>query len=146
MNLCVNAAHAMDNDGVLEVNLTRVDLRESDLKSLSLIGIKPGPFFKLSVSDTGSGMDAATMQRIFEPYFTTKEVGIGTGLGLAVVHGIVKRHEGAVSVQSIVGKGTTFCIYIPEIELEDEHPSKTFDELAKGKETILLVDDEQIMV
>ncbi len=146
MNLCVNAAHAMDNDGVLEVNLTRVDLRESDLKSLSLIGIKPGPFFKLSVSDTGSGMDAATMQRIFEPYFTTKEVGKGTGLGLAVVHGIVKRHEGAVSVQSVVGKGTTFSVYIPEIKREDEAPLKTVDELPGGNENILLVDDEPVMV
>ena len=73
MNLCVNAAHAMDDHGVLEVNLDRVDLRESDLESLSLIGLKPGPYLKLSVSDTGRGMDGATMHRIFEPYFTTRK-------------------------------------------------------------------------
>jgi PAS domain S-box-containing protein len=146
MNLFVNAAHAMNDNGVIEVNLLRIDLRESDLASLSLIGLKPGPCLKLSVSDSGGGMDEETMKRIFEPYFTTKEAGKGTGLGLAVVHGIVRRHEGAVSVQSIVGKGTTFSIYIPEIKPEDEHPSEPFEDLAKGKESILLVDDEQIMV
>ena len=124
MNLCVNAAHAMEDNGLLEVNLTQVKLGENDLKSLSLIGLKPGPFLRLSVSDSGCGMDAATMQRIFEPYFTTKEVGKGSGLGLAVVHGIIKRHEGAVSVQSMEGRGATFNIYIPEIKPEDENPSE----------------------
>ena len=146
MNLCINAAHAMDDHGVLEVNLDRVHLRESDLESLSLIGLKPGPYLKLSVSDSGRGMDAETIHRIFEPYFTTKEVGKGTGLGLSVVHGIVKRLEGAVSVQSIVAKGTTFSIYIPAIEGEDEDCSMPFDGIAGGKESILLIDDEQIMV
>ncbi len=146
MNLCVNAVHAMEDHGVLEVDLTRIELGESDLQSLSLLGVKPGPHLKLSVSDTGSGMDGATMQRIFEPYFTTKEAGKGTGLGLAVVHGIVKRHQGAVSVQSIVGEGTTFNIYIPEIERENEDPSRPDEELAGGNETILLIDDEPIMV
>ncbi|MGO9687506.1 MAG: ATP-binding protein [Syntrophobacteraceae bacterium] len=146
MNLCINAAHAMDDHGVLEVNLDRVHLRESDIESLSLIGLKPGPYLKLSVSDSGRGMDAATIHRIFEPYFTTKEVGKGTGLGLSVVHGIVKRFEGAVSVQSIVAKGTTFSIYIPAIEGEDEDSSMSLDGIAGGKESILLIDDEQIMV
>ncbi|MGO9375992.1 MAG: response regulator, partial [Syntrophobacteraceae bacterium] len=130
----------------LEVNLDRVHLTESDIESLSLIGLKPGPYLKLSVSDSGRGMDAATIHRIFEPYFTTKEVGKGTGLGLSVVHGIVKRFEGAVSVQSIVAKGTTFSIYIPAIEGEDEDSSMSLDGIAGGKESILLIDDEQIMV
>jgi two-component system, cell cycle sensor histidine kinase and response regulator CckA len=146
MNLFVNAAHAMNDTGVLEVNLIRIDLRESDLASLSLIGIRPGAYLKLSVSDSGGGIDEEIMKQIFEPYFTTKEAGKGTGLGLAVVHGIVRRHEGAVSVQSIVGKGTTFNIYIPEIKLKAEDPSEPLDEVAKGNENILLVDDEQIMV
>ncbi len=146
MNLCINAAHAMDDHGVLEVNLDRVDLRETDLESLSLIDLKPGPYIKLSVSDSGRGMDAVTLHRIFEPYFTTKEIGKGTGLGLAVVHGIVKRLEGTVSVQSIVGEGTTFSIYIPAIEGKDEDCSMPFDEVVGGKESILLIDDEQIMV
>ena len=146
MNLFVNAAHAMNDTGVLEVNLIRIDLKKSDLASLSLIGIRPGTYLKLSVSDSGGGIDEEIMKQIFEPYFTTKEAGKGTGLGLAVVHGIVRRHEGAVSVQSIVGKGTTFNIYIPEIKLKAEDPSEPLDEVAKGNENILLVDDEQIMV
>ncbi|MGA2401024.1 MAG: PAS domain S-box protein [Syntrophobacteraceae bacterium] len=146
MNLCVNAAHAMDDNGLLEVNLIRVQLGEGDLKSLSLIGLKPGPFLRLSVSDSGCGMDAATMQRIFEPYFTTKDPGKGTGLGLAVVHGIVKRHEGAVSVQSTVGRGTTLSIYIPEIKPGDENPTTPIEGLARGKGKILFIDDEQVLV
>ena len=146
MNLCINAAHAMNDHGVLEVNLDRVDLQENDLESLSLISLKPGPYIRLSVSDSGRGMDEATIHRIFEPYFTTKEIGKGTGLGLAVVHGIVKRLQGAVSVQSVVSKGTTFSIYIPAIEGEGQDCSIHFDEVAGGKESILLIDDEQIMV
>ena len=91
-------------------------------------------------------MDETTIHRIFEPYFTTKEIGKGTGLGLAVVHGIVKRLQGAVSVQSVVSKGTTFSVYIPAIEGEGQDCSIHFDEVAGGKESILLIDDEQIMV
>ena len=146
MNLCINAAHAMNDHGVLEVNLDRVDLQENDLESLSLISLKPGPYIRLSVSDSGRGMDEATIHRIFEPYFTTKEIGKGTGLGLAVVHGIVKRLQGAVSVQSVVSKGTTFSVYIPAIEGGGQDCSIHFDEVAGGKESILLIDDEQIMV
>ena len=116
MNLCTNAAHAMGDKGILEVSLSRVDLSESDLADQSIVDLKPGPYLKLCVSDTGCGMDARTLERIFDPYFTTKEVGKGSGLGLAVVHGIVKRHEGAITVQSEPGKGTTFCIYIPAME------------------------------
>ena len=114
MNLCINAAHAMNDHGVLEVNLDRVDLQENDLESLSLISLKPGPYIRLSVSDSGRGMNEATIHRIFEPYFTTKEIGKGTGLVLAVVHGIVKRLQGAVSVQSVVSKGTTLSVLFPQ--------------------------------
>lgn len=146
MNLCVNAAQAMDNSGVLEVNLNHVDLNEADLQSLSLIGLKPGPFLRLTVSDTGSGMDASTIQRIFEPYFTTKEVGKGTGLGLAVVHGIVKRHEGAVTVQSTPGQGSTFSIYLPELPEAALMLADQMDELETGDESVLFIDDEQSMV
>jgi PAS domain S-box-containing protein len=146
MNLCVNAAQAMNDNGVLEVNLIRVDLSEDDLESLSLIGLKPGPFLRLSVSDTGCGMDAATMQRIFEPYFTTKGIGKGTGLGLAVVHGIVKRHDGAVSIQSALGKGSTFSVYLPRLESSVENSDNPVHDHRIGHENILLVDDEQIMV
>ena len=113
MNLCTNAAHAMDGKGILEVCLSRVDLRETDLSDPSMIDLKPGPHLMLRISDTGVGMDARTIERIFDPYFTTKEVGKGSGLGLAVVNGIVRRHKGANTVQSEPGKGTTFSIYIP---------------------------------
>ena len=146
MNLCVNATHAMEDNGILEVDLTRVDLSEEDLESLSLVGLNPGPFLRLSVSDTGCGMDVATMYRIFEPYFTTKSSGKGTGLGLAVVHGIVKRHDGAVSVQSVLGKGSTFTIYLPRLQAAAENIDEPTHYIEKGNEKILFVDDEQFMV
>ncbi len=108
MNLCTNAAHAMDGKGILEVRLSPVDLSESDLAGQSIVNLKPGPYLKLSVSDTGAGIDAETMGRIFDPYFTTKEVGKGTGLGLAVVDGIVKRHEGALAIEANLEKAQRF--------------------------------------
>jgi CheY-like chemotaxis protein len=136
----------MEDNGILEVDLTRVDLSEEDLESLSLVGLNPGPFLRLSVSDTGCGMDVATMYRIFEPYFTTKSSGKGTGLGLAVVHGIVKRHDGAVSVQSVLGKGSTFTIYLPRLQAAAENIDEPTHYIEKGNEKILFVDDEQFMV
>ncbi len=146
MNLCTNAAHAMDNEGILEVSLSPVDLSERDLADQSIPDLRPGPHLKLSVSDTGSGMDARTMERIFDPYFTTKEVGKGSGLGLAVVNGIVKRHEGAITVSSEPGKGTTFSVYIPRLETAIAVPAETPHEALIGTESILLLDDEQAVV
>ena len=146
MNLCTNAAHAMDDKGVLEVSLSPVDLSESDLAAQHIVDLKPGPYLKLSVSDTGTGMDKATLEHIFDPYFTTKEVGKGSGLGLAVVHGIVKRHEGAITVRSEPGKGTTFCVYIPRIEAAAEIPVETPHEASTGTERILLLDDDPVIV
>ena len=142
MNLCTNAAHAMDDKGILEVRLSHVDLSESDLADQSIVDLKPGPYLRLTVSDTGCGMDASTMERIFDPYFTTKEVGKGSGLGLAVVHGIVKRHDGAITVRSEPGKGTTFTIYIPRVDVQSETAMQVDDLLPRGSERILLVDDE----
>jgi PAS domain S-box-containing protein len=146
MNLCTNAAHAMDGEGILEVGLSPIELSESDLADQHIIDLKPGPHLKLSVSDTGAGMDKATLERIFDPYFTTKEVGKGSGLGLAVVHGIVKRHEGAITVRSELGKGTTFSVYIPRIETADESSVETPRETPTGTERILLLDDEEVIV
>ena len=146
MNLCVNATHAMNDNGVLEVSLIQVDLSQNDMASLSLIGLKPGPFLKLSVSDTGCGMDSATMQRIFEPYFTTKDFGKGTGLGLAVVHGIVKRHDGAITVKSNPGKGTEFTVYLPRLSGATEIVEDPDHRLGKGNENILYIDDEPLML
>ena len=142
MNLCTNAAHAMDGKGILEVRLSPVDLSESDLAGQSIVNLKPGPYLKLSVSDTGAGIDAETMGRIFDPYFTTKEVGKGTGLGLAVVDGIVKRHEGALAIRSEPGKGSTFSIFIPRLDAQPEATRQVDGPLQRGSERILLVDDE----
>jgi len=146
MNLCTNAAHAMDDKGILEVGLAPVELSESDLADQHIIDLKPGPYLKLRVSDTGAGMDEATLERIFDPYFTTKEVGKGSGLGLAVVHGIVKRHEGAITVRSEPGKGTTFSVYIPRVDVQAEATMQVDDLPPRGSERLLLVDDEPAVI
>jgi len=115
MNLASNARHAMEGKvGELTISLARVDLVRGFEGRLA--SLKPGAYAKLSVSDTGHGMDTATMDRIFEPFFTTKNVGKGTGLGLAVIHGIVTGHGGAIEVTSAPNQGTTFDIYLPCIE------------------------------
>jgi PAS domain S-box-containing protein len=145
MNLCMNAAHAMrEKGGVLSVELTMVDL---DPESASQYrDIKPGPYVKLTVSDTGHGMDAATRDRIFDPFFTTKVVEGGTGMGLSVVHGIVKNHGGMITVYSEPDKGSTFNVFFPRIEdgIEEEITAPRL--LPTGKERILFVDDEEMLV
>lgn len=145
INLCSNAAHAMgEKGGVLQVGLFRVEL---DARSAMLYtNLKPGPYLKLSVSDTGCGMDADTLQRIFDPYFTTKGPEEGTGLGLAVVHGIVERHGGAIKAYSTPGKGSTFHVLFPAIE---SHPEMSFESetnIPRGTERILLVDHEEALL
>ncbi|HMR63489.1 MAG TPA: PAS domain S-box protein [Anaerolineae bacterium] len=145
MNLCTNAFHAMEQQGgTLTIKLEKVRPDEVLLKEL-----KPGlsgQYVKLTVADTGQGMDADTRARIFEPFFTTKEVGKGTGLGLAVVHGIVESHGGIVTVESIPNQGTTFEIFLPTIE-QEARPVEQFTEPAKpGRERVLLVDDEEIVL
>jgi PAS domain S-box-containing protein len=145
MNLCTNAAHAMDKTGgVMEVRLRRVELDEGTQSGLNL---PLGAYLWLCVSDTGHGMTPEVMARIFDPYFTTKEVGRGTGLGLAVVHGIVQSHGGTITCTSSPGKGTTFDIYLPEI-LSEEAVMSHHEErpLPSGTERILFVDDEPILV
>ena len=114
MNLCANAAHAMrENGGALNVELSNVDIDSTFLqKDPEMV---PGPYIRLSVSDTGHGMTRATLNRIFEPYFTTKPVGEGTGLGLAVVHGIIKKMGATIKVSSERGKGSTFEVFFPRI-------------------------------
>jgi len=108
MNLCINSSHAMKGKGVLEISLLPVEMERADSPD-------PRPFVKLKVTDNGCGMDDCTLKQAFEPYFTTKEKGFGTGLGLAVVHGIVKGHGGSVRVFSAPGKGTSFEILLPRI-------------------------------
>jgi PAS domain S-box-containing protein len=144
INICNNAFYAMkEQGGVLEVILEAVNLAGTAL--IPGHQLKPGLYVRLTIRDTGPGMEPGVMQRIFEPYFTTKSVGEGTGMGLAVVHGIVKKHGGAVTVQSEPGKGSTFQVYFPgtgkeaiagkDITLPGFVP--------KGHERILFVDDEE---
>ena len=145
MNLCTNSAHAMRaRGGVLSVSLSEVEADE-DLVARHP-DLKPGPYVKLSVSDTGHGMEAAVMERVFEPYFTTKEVGEGTGLGLAVVQGIVRGYGGVITVHSVPDEGATFDVFLPRIEEEIAPGPETFEDLPTGKERILFVDDEETMV
>ncbi|MFH2093770.1 MAG: PAS domain S-box protein, partial [Pseudomonadota bacterium] len=144
MNLCTNASHAMpEQDGLLQLTLERVEIDQTD--SLALAS---GPYLKLSVSDNGSGMDAATQKRIFDPYFTTKKSGEGTGLGLAVVHGIVTGYKGAIKVTSQPGMGSQFDVYLPVTEnpISMDEISLDLEELPRGTEHILFVDDEEMVV
>ncbi|MBI5799786.1 MAG: PAS domain S-box protein [Verrucomicrobia bacterium] len=143
MNLCTNAAHAMkDRPGVLQVELSEMELDADFARTHT--DISPGRYVRLEVTDTGSGMDRATVARMFEPFFTTKAPGEGTGLGLSVVHGIVKSHDGAITVQSEPGVGTTFHLYFPAFEVEAAEPVGESSPLPCGNgEHILFVDDEE---
>lgn len=147
MNLCTNAVHAMDSiGGVLEVSLKRVSINgNTETPDLDL---PPGYYLKLSVSDTGQGMTSEVKARIFDPYFTTKEVGRGTGLGLSVVHGIVKSHGGVITCRSTYGQGSIFDIYFPEIDTKDESSNAHLERgpLPIGTESILFVDDEPVLI
>lgn len=141
MNLCVNSAHAMEKSGgILTVSLKKEDLDSSAAQYMEVL---PGHYLKLSISDTGHGISPEVMTRIFEPYFTTKDLGRGTGLGLSVVHGIVKSHGGAINCISTPGEGTTFDVYLPEIELvKGETDSREKEPIPTGSERILFIDDE----
>jgi len=145
MNLCTNSAHAMgDKGGILAVNLHNVNLNIE--AAAQYPELNPGLYVKLRISDPGCGMDAATMQRIFDPYFTTKELDKGTGMGLAVVHGIVKGHGGGIHVESAAGKGTRFDILFPVIKRQVISETEELKALPTGNETILCVDDEQPLI
>ena len=144
MNLCTNAYHAMTSGGTLTVSLTTVDQIPPEHQSKDYL--RPGPFLKLMVQDTGHGMNPETIEKAFDPYFTTKEVGRGTGIGLALVGAIIEDHQGLVHIESISGQGTSFFVYLPVVTKNkaaaaDSHTGvETF--LQPGKETIMLVDDE----
>lgn len=112
VNLINNAVDAMDGEGDITIHLSHIEKNDPVLKQF--LQILPQNYCKLTVTDTGHGMDQATMERIFEPFFTTKEVGKGTGLGLSIVHSIIKEHNGEITVNSQLGHGTTFTIYLPE--------------------------------
>jgi CheY-like chemotaxis protein len=145
MNLMTNAYHAMEDEGgVLEIILKEIELAPDDLKDPSMA---PGTYVCLTVSDTGVGIEPHVLNNIFEPYFTTKADGKGTGLGLAVVHGIVKSFSGDIKVYSEPGKGSTFRVCLPAIisQIEAEKTYAAAPSL-RGTERILLVDDEEAIV
>jgi len=146
MNLATNAAHAMrENGGQLTIEISSVSYPHSSI--LPDPDMEPGAYVKLTVKDTGIGMSDEVRQRIFEPFFTTKEKGKGTGMGLAVVYGIVKAHGGAISVQTEVGQGSTFEVFLPQAQGPKAHKEEasTFA-LPTGTERILFVDDEELLV
>ncbi len=145
MNLCTNAAQAMrQRGGALEVSLKPVELDED--AAARYVELRPGRYERLIVSDSGEGMDQATLSRIFDPFFTTKKRGEGTGLGLSVVHGIVKSHGGAIGAYSEKGKGSTFQVYLPLLadRVEDEEVIEAAP-VVGGRERILFVDDEAVL-
>ncbi|HUD67537.1 MAG TPA: PAS domain S-box protein [Candidatus Sulfotelmatobacter sp.] len=142
MNLVVNAKDAMPAGGRLTIQTHNLVLDESHRRGQTFI--HPGNYVMLSVTDTGTGMDKETQSRIFEPFFTTKEKGKGTGLGLSTVYGIVKQSGGYVIVQSELGHGTSFHIYLPQVEgTTEKHAAPVAGATAGGTETILLVEDEE---
>ena len=144
MNLCTNAAHAMEEGGVLQVKLEEVEIKGDN--ALRYPDLEPGRYVELIVKDTGLGIKAHILDRIFDPYFTTKDVGKGTGLGLSVVHGIVKSHDGHIRLESRPGEGTAFEIFFLALDEMPEQEEKEVDPFPRGRETILFVDDEASMV
>jgi two-component system cell cycle sensor histidine kinase/response regulator CckA len=142
-NLYVNAVEAMPGGGDLflkTMNVTHKDMEGKPYK------VKPSDYVLLMVRDTGIGMDKETKERMFDPFFTTKGVGVGTGLGLASVYGIIKAHGGYIEVDSRKWRGTTFSIYLPASEKGVEKPSESSDTIIEGSGTILLVDDEAMVL
>lgn len=145
VNLCTNAYHAMRPDGGrLTVSMAETSIEERDASSFS--GMKPGKYLRLCVADSGCGIPPEQLSRIFDPYFTTKPIGEGTGLGLSTIHGIVTDHGGTVKVYSQVGVGSTFQVFLPVAASGAEEVAEVVTQLPGGKESILLVDDEKALL
>ncbi len=141
LNLALNAKDAMPHGGMITLGLH--DAREAELRKL-FPDCDPGPYLILRVSDTGVGMDEKTQNRMFDPFYTTKEPGKGTGLGLSIVHGIVTNHRGYINVESTQGSGTTISIYFPRLHADVAAPVQTTNgKTTGGSETILVIDDEE---
>jgi len=137
MNLATNAAYAMRETG------GKISITLADAEVPPGLGLLPGPYVELTVQDTGVGMDASVMEKMYEPFFTTKGVGQGTGMGLAVVYGIVKSLNGDIIVKSRPGEGSTFRVFLPKITAVEKPETPPATEVPTGKERVLLVDDEE---
>lgn len=141
MNLCTNAAQAMEvSGGILSIDVLDIEITDDSKRQGKLM--KPGHFIQIKVSDTGVGMSPDMIDSIFEPYFTTKKKGEGTGLGLAVVKGIVEKSGGKITVSSSPEKGSTFNVLLPITESGSQRPRSEDQDIPKGTERILLIDDE----
>ena len=141
MNLITNSSQAIEAEGVIEIGIENVFLNEESC--VLYTDLTPGNYIKVTVSDTGQGIAPEAIDRIFDPYFTTKEVDKGSGIGLSVVHGIVKSHGGAIRVKSELGKGTTFTVLFPAVETKTDSEIETDEKLPSGDERILFIDDEE---
>ncbi len=143
LNLYVNAWQAMPEGGNLYLQTANVCLDEDSVK---IFNVEPGNYVRISVTDTGVGIDAETRQRIFDPFFTTKQMGRGTGLGLASAYGIIRNHGGFINVYSQIGEGTSFNIYLPASEDAVAPEQVPLQETVRGSGTVLLVDDEEMII
>ncbi len=143
LNLFINAGHAMTDEGELYLTTENIVLTDAEAKPH---GVKKGRYVMFALTDTGIGMDDETLEHIFEPFFTTKDPGQGTGLGLASAYGIVRNHEGYITVVSERGKGSTFCVYLPASAQAKDEEEQWPEQILTGRETILLVDDEELNI
>ncbi len=143
MNLYINASQAMPEGGDLMIETRNVTLKEDDFTAG---GLSPGNYVKISVTDSGTGMDKETMGHVFDPFFTTRELGRGAGLGLASCYGIIKNHAGMIDVESRPGMGSTFTIFLPAVSEDDFEGSDPQEAPKRGRETVLLVEDEEMVL
>jgi len=143
LNIYVNAWQAMPGGGKLKIQIENITLDENFVGPHK---VNAGNYVKVSITDTGIGMDESILKRVFDPFFTTKEKGRGTGLGLASAYGIIKNHDGIITARSKKGEGATFNLYLPASKKSTEEDRRHELEIAAGSETILLVDDEQMII
>ncbi|MBF0226044.1 MAG: response regulator [Desulfobacterales bacterium] len=149
INLCTNACYSMkEKGGKLTITLKQITIKPNDIKKITS-GLYVGNYVMLSVQDTGDGIDESILEQIFDPYFTTKKVGEGSGLGLSVVQGIINKYNGHIAVNTQKGKGSTFDVYFPAIHSNDDsinHPANSIEDNANNGKLILIVDDEKLIV
>jgi len=143
LNIYVNAWQAMPEGGILYIQTSNVDLDEN---FVSAYGVRPGKYVAISIADTGIGMDEKIAKRVFDPFFTTKDKDRGTGLGLACAYGIIKNHDGIIIVDSTKGQGASFSVYLPASEKNIIEEKQDEQEILTGSETVLLVDDEELII